>query len=52
MDFRFSLGPAHKVTYLVALSVEVVSTATVLYNLELERVRLEKNHVANKEHGP
>lgn len=38
-------------TYLVASSAEVVSTATVLYSLELERVRLEKNHVASKEDG-
>ena len=51
MDFRFSLGPARNVTYLVGSSVEGVSTATVPYSLELERVTLEKNRVANKEHG-
>ena len=51
MDFRFSLGPAHKVTYLVTSSVEGVSTATAPYSLEPERVRVDKNHVANKEHG-
>ena len=50
-DSRFSLAQAHKVTYLVASTVVVVSTATVLYSLELERARLDKNHVANKEHG-